>query len=60
VVLLDGFPRVRLHALERQADAQPLGIDVEDDDLDLLADLDDIARVALTSGDARARSRCCP
>jgi len=46
VALLDAFPRVGLGLLEAEGDALALTVDFDDHDGDLLADLDDLARVA--------------
>ncbi len=45
VLALELLPRVFLGGLQRQRDALPLKVHVEDLDLDLLADLDYLARV---------------
>ena len=44
--LFDLFPRILLGLLEAEGDALLLLVDVEDDDLDFLADLEQFARVA--------------
>src|SRR5205085_3391948 len=52
VLLGKGFPRVRHHLLQAEADAPLLRVDIEHHDLDLLAGRDDLAGVHVLLGPA--------